>query len=497
MGKKGKKSKKNKDTMSATINSDSSRNPVTKAKKLSTKTPDAKRYLSSIAVLDTALEQARIFKTLEQATKTSILCIRAFALTSIRPVVLSELIILFDESLQHDEGYRFLRAEGTRDSTPYNTNMQKRTASQPVLASMNGSLASFTQLLRLVAASQIFLSSFGPEYISCFLEECLKQFTLWEHEWRLLLKTKIKNDDDDNSLLGLPEHFSIDEVGYVLGTCGAFAYRAIFYQSQRPGGLKGCENGGATALLQSSTKRHWRMSRDFAELAVRCGDAIERLSLPLVASAGHIDLIWCYTSGCGGSKDGRSNFLKSAHHAEHAIAQADLKQDDYTGAIARWELGCAVMFGCRGPKFTRGVVKTLCKEAEACESRLKKWGQHKKVSESCVGNTMVQQFIKLDSKGVKNSVLFDAHEHPNQNNSSRTNSGAKKSKKKTSHSGNGVEVEGVKIGSVARPHNCDGCGLHFAKVKKCGRCKVVSYHNGSCQKQHWKEHKKVCFNADA
>ena len=56
------------------------------------------------------------------------------------------------------QAIRFLRAEATRDTHPYNTKMNERKASEPVLEYMNGSIDSFTIFLRLVAASKILLS---------------------------------------------------------------------------------------------------------------------------------------------------------------------------------------------------------------------------------------------------------------------------------------------------------------------------------------------------
>mmetsp|Transcript_10865 Transcript_10865/g.23015 ORF Transcript_10865/g.23015 Transcript_10865/m.23015 type:complete len:143 (+) Transcript_10865:139-567(+) len=52
---------------------------------------------------------------------------------------------------------------------------------------------------------------------------------------------------------------------------------------------------------------------------------------------------------------------------------------------------------------------------------------------------------------------------------------------------------------------CAYCGLPprkdengiCIKMKKCSRCKIVSYHDIDCQKHHWKIHKNSCGKKDS
>jgi hypothetical protein len=39
---------------------------------------------------------------------------------------------------------------------------------------------------------------------------------------------------------------------------------------------------------------------------------------------------------------------------------------------------------------------------------------------------------------------------------------------------------------------CDNCGQSATLLKKCSRCRSVSYCNRDCQKSAWKAHKKEC-----
>ena len=41
-------------------------------------------------------------------------------------------------------------------------------------------------------------------------------------------------------------------------------------------------------------------------------------------------------------------------------------------------------------------------------------------------------------------------------------------------------------------HNCKKIAKKGIKLLRCSRCKAAVYCNATCQKQHWKEHKKVC-----
>tara|TARA_B100000795_G_scaffold263127_1_gene241842 strand:+ start:61 stop:1533 length:1473 start_codon:yes stop_codon:yes gene_type:complete len=479
MGKKGKRSNK---TMTKTARLSSSRLPIKLAKKITNPKPDVLRYIQADSLSQTIIELANA----ETIIQCSALFIRQHSMSSLQSPYTMAFNIAYDEAVSCLQAIRFLRAEATRDTHPYNTKMNERKASEPVLEYMNGSIDSFTIFLRLVAASKILLSMYGIEYVAPFVEEACKQLKLWESEW-----TQLLSDTDDKSIqsLELPENFTVQEVGYVLGELGCFLYRAIFYQSQRPGGLQGGE-GGSVAISTSSPQQHWKRCVKFAKLAVRCGAT---LSPP--KSKGNLDMTWCYSSGCSGSSSGRANFVTTAKHAQLAIEQADLSGDNYVGAVARWELASAIMFGAEGRKFKRGRVAKLMIAAEKCEAELKKWNQKKRVDEGCAGNTMVIQFIKLDSKGVNNNQEFLAREfpgqrimHDNSGKSSTSSSGTRKSNKEKE------DEEGAKIGSLEQPCLCDGCGRHFKKVKKCGRCGIASYHASKCQKKHWKEHKLVCFD---
>jgi hypothetical protein len=39
---------------------------------------------------------------------------------------------------------------------------------------------------------------------------------------------------------------------------------------------------------------------------------------------------------------------------------------------------------------------------------------------------------------------------------------------------------------------CHSCGRHSYEMQTCSRCDNVWYCNAQCQKEHWKDHKKVC-----
>ncbi|KAK8154941.1 hypothetical protein BKA80DRAFT_184526, partial [Phyllosticta citrichinensis] len=50
--------------------------------------------------------------------------------------------------------------------------------------------------------------------------------------------------------------------------------------------------------------------------------------------------------------------------------------------------------------------------------------------------------------------------------------------------GDGLDLDGG--------DRCAGCWTKKEGLKKCMRCKQVKYCDSTCQKKHWKEHKKVC-----
>ena len=49
------------------------------------------------------------------------------------------------------------------------------------------------------------------------------------------------------------------------------------------------------------------------------------------------------------------------------------------------------------------------------------------------------------------------------------------------------------MSAVAKFGKCEGCGSEDASLK-CGNCKFAFYCSQVCQKQMWKDHKKVCCN---
>ena len=65
---------------------------------------------------------------------------------------------------------------------------------------------------------------------------------------------------------------------------------------------------------------------------------------------------------------------------------------------------------------------------------------------------------------------------------------------RTSSSGRGSEEHFTGQQSVgsASDLRCQGCGSLSEDLKKCSRCKKVSYCSRECQKGHWKVHKKQC-----
>ena len=39
---------------------------------------------------------------------------------------------------------------------------------------------------------------------------------------------------------------------------------------------------------------------------------------------------------------------------------------------------------------------------------------------------------------------------------------------------------------------CAACGIEERKLRRCARCRTVSYCSVDCQRQHWPEHKQRC-----
>lgn len=44
-----------------------------------------------------------------------------------------------------------------------------------------------------------------------------------------------------------------------------------------------------------------------------------------------------------------------------------------------------------------------------------------------------------------------------------------------------------------RSEICHSCGHHSVNLRKCARCRLVSYCDRDCQKQDWESHKSVCL----
>eukprot|EP01113_Clastostelium_recurvatum_P051378 TRINITY_DN9971_c0_g2_i1.p1 TRINITY_DN9971_c0_g2~~TRINITY_DN9971_c0_g2_i1.p1 ORF type:complete len:158 (+),score=25.00 TRINITY_DN9971_c0_g2_i1:381-854(+) len=40
--------------------------------------------------------------------------------------------------------------------------------------------------------------------------------------------------------------------------------------------------------------------------------------------------------------------------------------------------------------------------------------------------------------------------------------------------------------------SCSSCGSHASDLLMCSRCKLASYCNATCQRAHWRTHKKTC-----
>ena len=464
--------------MTKTMSADSTRRPLSKALKIKNPNPDVLRFIEAEALSKTRMDLARS----NQITACCACLVRQVSLSPLRVPQMAEFMALFDDLVYRGvPAMRFLRSEATGDH-PYDDCFKERKQSEPVMAGMNGNMQSFQTFVHLVASTHVFRAMYGMEYVAPLLQEAKKQLGRWETEWATL---DLAHED-------FPEGFSLHEVAYVLGKVGAFTYRALFYQSQRPGGLAG-GTGGSVYLSTRSSQQLWRECHDFADVAVRCGT---QLSPPL--PGGHVDLIWCFSAAPN------IDFVKVAHHAKEVVALADALQDDFSSAVGRWELAFSIIFGAEGKTFKRGRIAGLMQEAETCEARLKLWNQHKKVRVSSSGCDIVEEFITLESKGKSNGKVYRARAVPVQDRlKPQKGTGNGKGKRGTgknttkgqeggaAEEGTG-EKEGAEIGSLEQPHRCHGCRRHFKEVKKCSRCGIARYHSAGCFRSHWKVHKLVC-----
>ncbi|KAK1753677.1 hypothetical protein QBC47DRAFT_386921 [Echria macrotheca] len=56
-----------------------------------------------------------------------------------------------------------------------------------------------------------------------------------------------------------------------------------------------------------------------------------------------------------------------------------------------------------------------------------------------------------------------------------------------------VERDAVEPGDLTKCHGCRRKReCFFVPLKRCGRCKEVTYHSVKCQTKHWKKHKRTC-----
>ena len=204
---------------------------------------------------------------------------------------------------------------------------------------------------------------------------------------------------------------------------------------------------------------------------------------------GHLDVVWTHTALGAASldpanrvaKQDRADFVAAAKHARAAVQKADAAHDDFNGAVARWELGAAIIFGGEGARFTKGRVASLYLGAKACLDRLKMWGYHKQVASSCAGDQFVTQFVEMHAAGKRDSHTFPAQvpASPPSAESSAPAGG------------------GMSIGSLAFPDQCGRCALHYPSCALCSGCGLHQYCGRGCQRADWKDHKTGCKKAQA
>eukprot|EP01052_Picozoa_sp_SAG31_P015676 SAG31_NODE_1014_length_10366_cov_2.357129_6_plen_330_part_00 len=277
-----------------------------------------------------------------------------------------------------------------------------------------GSLCIF---IRLLAGAVALFSNNGPEFTANLAVELRKHLQLREEDWRKILlgvldpeiakaaadgvnsarktiKVLGERDEDwteekafnpvriDPNALSLAKRLAnvtIDECGFVLAQFGALAHRATYDLCKGTNHEKG---RGVLAL------RHCHLA---AADAVRFAPSKAR---------GHLDLLWVAL------EHGPDHAL-ACKHARLALALADADEDDCAGAVSRYELAMAILFGGEGPMFKTERVVGFVMEARERVKRLARWGFGGLVGSSCAGDQVAEDFVTNVAAVVRflNSII--------------------------------------------------------------------------------------------